>query len=362
MAIGDLDLPRSDHRTHVVTCRRTLGQGAHPLRQPGHELVVDLSYHVYPLDGDADLPCVEQTAPRDPLHRTSKVGVLQHYRRILTAQLQAHRLQVLGAADRDRTPGGCRAGELHEVSGVHHRRTRFAGTHNMGQDRRGADLVPALDDPRTRQWRLLRGLRQDRASGSQRGRCIHEEEGDREVPGRDEPDNRIWVVGLGQPLRQTQQTRGPDLLASEKPLGVVSVVGDEFARRGRLHEGIWAHLARFGLQQIGELVGVSQDPVPPAMQPSGALPRASLDPPDLGAAEVSRDTVHGLAIIHRDGCDQPAIGWVAHVQGVRCGRRAHRSSRGEWNPPEIPSGWVRLVGVSVKASAITSARLNINGP
>ena len=165
------------------------------------------------------------------------------------------------------------------------------------------------------------------------------------------------MVGLGQPLRQTQQTRGPDLLASEKPLGVVSVVGDEFARRGRLHEGIWAHLARFGLQQIGELVGVSQDPVPPTMQPSARCRGPASAHPGPGRSggqprHRSRSRDHpGTVAISR------AIGWAARP------RRPLRSPC-SIGPPGVrePTGDpVSRAGcgwwVSVKASAITSARL-----
>lgn len=129
-------------------------------------------------------------------------------------------------------------------------------------------------------------------------------------------------VAAGEPLGQAEQAGGGDPLGRKELIGVIGVEGDELARRGGLDQGVWSDLARFRDEQVGELVGVIEDPGSPPAQLAGSAIGSQVAPRDLRRAQVLGHGMHAVGVVDRDRSERLAAGGSADVQG-RGWRRVH---------------------------------------
>src|SRR3546814_4821991 len=114
---------------------------------------------------------------------------------------------------------------------------------------------------------------------------LHHEQNDRELPRDDQSGQRVGSRTAGQSLREAEQPTCPDSFSGEELLCMIGVEGYELARAGRLHQGIRADLAGLCDEQVGELVGVVEDPSAPLATPRGARRGTDVVPSDLCRSE-----------------------------------------------------------------------------
>ena len=102
---------------HDMTARIAARQRRGALGELVDESVGDLGVDDDPLGRHADLPGVGEGAEHRGVDRRVEIGVVEHDQRRLAAQLEQHRLQMLGRQLRDHLadPGG--AGEVHALDG-----------------------------------------------------------------------------------------------------------------------------------------------------------------------------------------------------------------------------------------------------
>ena len=326
MPVDDVALGSGRHRAGVVgepraclTLLLALLDLADLLGELGDELVIDRGLDEDPLHRDADLAGVEHAAPGDAVGGAIHVGVGQHDRWILTAEFEAARDEPLGAGHRDLAAGARRSGEVDVVGVRDHRGAGGAVAGGQGEYRRGADLVPAANQFDGRKWRHLRGFQQDSGTGGERGNQVQRQHGKREVPRLDHADERVGPVNRGELLDLEQRAVRAGMLVGEELLGVAGPVLDGVGDQDGLDAGVVARLARLGHQDIGQQIGVVQDPVLPLEHPLLAPAGADGLPLRLEQPQLTRLGRDGVGSVDRNRADDVAVGGVVDGDGVGLG-------------------------------------------
>ena len=130
----------------------------------------------------------------DAGERARQVGVVEHDRRRLAAELEEHLLHRAGGARHDAPAGRGRAGERDQVDarvGREHLAEHVVGPATTFTTPGGMSVSSAISRPSivARPRRVGRGLQHDGAAGGERGPELAEVQVEREVPRRDRADD-----------------------------------------------------------------------------------------------------------------------------------------------------------------------------
>src|SRR3546814_18411731 len=106
---------------------------------------------------------------------------------------------------------------------------------------------------------------------------------------------------------------------------MIGVEGDELARAGRLHQGIRADLAGLCDEQVGELVGVVEDPYAPLAKDRGARRGNDVVPRDLRLTLSQGRGEHEDTVERRSRQERKGVGGGTGQPGGD-----GRGGRGRW--------------------------------
>ena len=157
--------------------------------------VVNVRLGIDALDGQADLPGIEDGAAQHRVAGLIQIGIAQHDGRILAAEFQEGGNEAAGRGCRHLAASRHAAGEADQVRLLDQRRAGFAIAQNESQNlakagRRVDGLAQRLDEA----WRHFAGLDQRRAAGGEGRHGVDQGQGDGKVPRRDEAGQRIGNI------------------------------------------------------------------------------------------------------------------------------------------------------------------------
>ncbi len=231
------------------------------------------------------------------------IGVGADDHGVLAPEFQAVGDQALRGRGGDAAPGVDRSGEHDVVDDANQGGTGFPKTIDDVEHGRGADLLPAVDRGLPRQRRELRRLGQHRAPGHQRRRDIQQRPRQRAIPGRDDPDELVWLIDDGQLFRGVRDSRRAHRLVGQEFGGVVDPVVGDLCPQQQLSRRISPGLAAFELHQGAQFVGVVKQPVAPFAQPPGAPLDVQPLPCRLRLPQPGRNRLHLRGGCHRHLAD-----------------------------------------------------------
>ena len=247
------------------------------------ELVVDRVVDVHPLDVHAHLAGVAEDRLDDTREDLVQVDVVEHDHRVLAAELEAGADEVLSRALPDEATGLGGAGEHHVVGVVDHRRSGDGtlAAHHLEQPLGQAGLVEQVHAVQRGQRRLVVGLEHHAVAGHQCGDRVGDARREREVPGRDDPDDALGLVDLG---RRADHGHGSGALDGLEQLGrALEVVRHDHHRVARLLERHPAGLAALRLDEVDDRLVVLDEQLVEAPEHREPLLHGPLRPLGLGA-------------------------------------------------------------------------------
>ena len=218
------------------------------------ERLVDRALDDDPARGGAALTGGAERGPEDALDGEVEVGVVEDDHRVLAAELEMDVLERVGGHLRDADAGLAGAGEGDDAH-VGMRHERLAGVlaeavdrvdDAVGESRVGEQLDEALRQQR----RVLRRLEDDGVAADEGGRELPRRDRDREVPGRDRPDD---ADRLADAHHELVRQLGGGRLAEQAPAlarhveAHVDRLLDVAARLGE-------HLPHLAAHELGELL------------------------------------------------------------------------------------------------------------
>ena len=212
-----------------------------------------------------------------------------------------------------------------------HRRAGVAVPGDQSEHRRRADLGPAAHQFDSRKWRHLRGFEQNRRTRRERGHQVQGQHRQREVPRFDHAHQRVGPVDRGELLDPEQRRVRLGVTVGEELLGVARPVPDRVGDGERFEAGVAARLPGLRHQDLGQVLGVVEDPVLPLHHP--ALPAARSDrlPLGLEQPQFARTGGDGLRVLDRHRADDPTGGGVAHGDGVGGGTGGRFNRGHDWS-------------------------------
>ncbi len=188
------------------------------------KLVIHRRLDVDPLHRCADLTGVDHPAPGEAVDGAVDVGVGEHQRRVLAAQLEAARNQPFTAARGYPPTGPGGTGELHVIDDIRYSSTGFTPPDGKIEHLGRADLPPALEQFYAAQRGGFRRFDQHGRAGGERGNRVHRRRGEREVPRRDHANDRVGAIVRVQRLDREQRAVRLGAGVGEKALGVISPI------------------------------------------------------------------------------------------------------------------------------------------
>ena len=337
VALHDVHLHLRGHRAYVdvVAVRLALAQALRELHQLLRQLRRDALVDVDSLHRGAGLPGVGERAPSELERGGVQLGVVQHDRGVLPAQLQHAGDHLLGRGDVHLAAGGDRPGEHDHVhTALDQLRADVSlAVHHLQKAARDPCLLEqsaqALGDER----RELARLEHHAVPGHERHHHVAGRNRERIVPGRDDPDHTARIepeVGL---LVREHVEGNP--LVPQQTLGLPREVPGEIRDREHLHEErLVEGLAVLAHEEVGDLVSPIEHQL---LEPPQDLP-AILDRPGrpilLGCPGRGRCLAHLRGACDADLPDEPAAARLVHGQ---------RSVRGD-RPLEWPRALRRTCG------------------
>ena len=164
------------------------------LREPGHEVVVDVPMDDRRAERRAALAGGPETAEQRAFHGEVQVGIGHHDERVLAAELEARRLEVTAAQLPDPASHLGRAGEPDLVEHVALQgafdaleRMRSVGQHELEGSSGEPGVQDQLGERLGRSGRVLGGFPDHRVPAQQGGHDVPRGDGDGEVARGDDP-------------------------------------------------------------------------------------------------------------------------------------------------------------------------------
>nr|GEY87539.1 hypothetical protein [Tanacetum cinerariifolium] len=282
---------------------------------PRREAVVDARLHEDAVGAHAGLPGVAKLADHHPGHGLFQVGVVEHHKRGVAAQLQAQALDVFGALAHQQAADGGGAGEgdlaYRRVAGEF---CTDAGGHPREDVEYAGWNADALGQDRQREGRQRREVRRlddDRATGCQRRPAFA---GDHRVGEIPRGDRGADAHGLFEGQQTAVATGGRHGFAVD-PARFFREPFDEAGAVADLALGLVQRLALLAGHDQREVIKIVDHRLEPALQQRcafGCRSRAPGRPGEFGRFDGAAgiDCVHG-----RDLRKQVARGGVADFKG-----------------------------------------------
>ena len=286
-------------------------QRTRPLDQPLDQWLDDRRLDDDPRAGRAALARRPEGGPDDAIRREVEVGVTEHDDPVLAAELEADPLEPAGGQLGDPTTRRRVAGEAdHRDIRVGHQRVADLGAgagHEVDRAGREAGLDHQLDEQRGAQRRVARRLEHDGVAGHERGHHLPARDGDREVPGGDDPGHAERLANAHRPL-VGQLRRGG---VAEHPASLPCHQEGDVDPLLDVAAGLREHLAHLAGHGPGEALLVVGHERAEAVQDLAALRRRGGTP----ASERGAGGRHGVGDVGR-GRDLEAADHLAGVGRV----------------------------------------------
>lgn len=298
--------------------------------------------HDDPPGRGAFLPGVAGRGPGDDRRGERRVGVGEHDGRVVAAHLALDGDPSPRRIDRDTPPHRGRTGEGHDV-GLLHQRTPGCGR-TVGHTQRAGRQAGAEDlgeESRTRRG-VRRGFDDHRVAGGQRRSRLPQRDGQREVPGGDEPGD---AVGASPAQQQAAGGGGQHITGGRK-----ARLGVEVQDRNspcHLTRRLAHRLADFLDHQADRLVAPAAKPCSRSRQCCGPAGRPECPPLPLGVPSALDERCHAA---RRRGGE-----FAHHLGGILRRVRDHRVGHGH----RMPSA--RALSVSSRTVASCSGARALRG-